>query len=104
MLACFIECIILTLDRYDLADVHVLEFNTTGGEDGATLQWNPELAISTWSSSVSNYIYNPAPTTSAVNDVTVTTQMHLSGKSHATAYVKVNSDISMYVALFMKRV
>ena len=75
--------------RYDLADVHVIEFNTTDGENGAYLSWEPELAISTWADQTSHYVYNPAPTTKDVNGINVTTQMHLSGNSHATAYTMV---------------
>ena len=71
--------------------MHVVAFNTSEGENGAVLSWEPELAISTWYDQTPNYIYNPAPTTAVEADgVVVTTQMHLSGKSHATAYAKVD--------------
>ena len=70
----------------------VLAFNTSAGESDMSLQWEPELAISTWYDQTSDYIYNPPPTTAVVDGVTVTTQMHLSGKSHATAFVQVRGN------------
>jgi hypothetical protein len=77
--------------RFDLADVHVMEFNATEGEANAQLQWVPELAISTWADQTPHYIYNPAPVTTTDGSITVTTQMHLSGRSHATAFAEVGS-------------
>ena len=78
-----------TSSRYDLADVHVIEVNTTAGESDCQLEWVPELAISSWSNTVPNYTYNPLPVTISDGDAIVTTQTLLSGNSYATAYTQV---------------
>ena len=70
---------------YALADVLQLSLNCSGGEE-AVLAWVPQPAVSTWAQQCKPYVYNPDPTTSVQGGIATTTQMHLSGTSHAAAF------------------
>lgn len=77
--------------RYDVADTMLIELNTTGGELGKTAwQWIPEPADSTWAGRDKSYVFNPPPVQSVMKNINVTTQRHLSGKSHALAFQTVD--------------
>lgn len=71
---------------YALADVIQFTTQCTAGVK-ASIVWVPEPAVSTWKGSCPGYVENPDPTTTiSADNVAVTTQMHLSGTSHAVAF------------------
>ena len=92
---------------YGTADASAIRFNCSGGER-ARIEWAPSLANSTWAGSrCPGYVYNPKPKTEAgpapggSYNITTTTQAHLSGTSHATAFAALGTetDKTLYIAV-----
>ncbi len=92
---------------WSTADVSAIKVNCTDSVN-VSLVWVPHAANSTWAAQCPGYQYNPAPATGVTEDgITTTTQMHLSGTSHAVGQTTIlphgsavaGADLTLFVSV-----